>query len=91
VCCSNRCHVKAFGLLAWLSLAVKGLWALWDNTYDVCVVTTVTMVMLSRDSGPYGIIFMTTLEIFPTFLMGNLLVIFYCDDAACSNPRSNSF
>jgi hypothetical protein len=29
-----------------------------DNIYDVCVVITVAMVMLLRDFGPYGKIFM---------------------------------
>jgi hypothetical protein len=32
--------------------------ALWDKIYDVCVVITVAMVMLLRDFGLYGIIFM---------------------------------
>jgi hypothetical protein len=48
VCCSNRCHGNA----------VMGFWALWDISYDVCVVITVAMVMLLWDFGPYGILFM---------------------------------
>jgi hypothetical protein len=36
-----------------------GFWALWDIIYDVCVVITVSMVMLLWDFGPNGIIFMT--------------------------------
>jgi hypothetical protein len=45
----------------------------------VYIVITVAMVMLLRDFGPYGIIFMTVyslLYIFPSFLTGNLLVVF---------------
>jgi hypothetical protein len=44
---------------------------------NVCVVITVFIVMLLRDIGAYGIIFMTVclvIQIFPSFLRGNLLV-----------------
>jgi hypothetical protein len=35
-----------FGLVwfGWWSFSVKGLWALWDNNYDVCVVITAAIV-----------------------------------------------
>jgi hypothetical protein len=46
------------------------------NIY-VCVVITVATIMLLRYFGPYGIIFMTVclpLQIFPPFLISNLIV-----------------
>jgi hypothetical protein len=48
-CCYNRCHCNT----------VQGFWALWGNNYELCVVITVAMIMLLRDFGPCGIIFMT--------------------------------
>jgi hypothetical protein len=54
--------------------AIKGFWTLWYNIYE-CV-TTVVMVMISRNIGTYGKTFdcvITTLA-FPSFLTGNLMV-----------------
>jgi hypothetical protein len=43
----------------------------------VCIVITVAMVMLMRDFGPYGIMFVTAcvycFKIFPSSLTGNLI------------------
>jgi hypothetical protein len=50
----------------------------------MCVVKTVAIVMLLRDSRPYGIIFMTVcllLSIFPPLLTDNLLVRIYYDSS----------
>jgi hypothetical protein len=69
VCFYNRCHGNA----------VKGFWVSLDNTHNVCVVTTVSMVMLLRDFVSYGIIFMTvftTLD-FPVILDGQFTSLCY--------------
>jgi hypothetical protein len=41
-------------------MMLRDFWALWDNIYE-CVVVTVAMVMLLRDFGPCGIVFMNEL------------------------------
>jgi hypothetical protein len=67
--CYNLCHCNA----------VKGFWTLWDNIYECVFVITFAIVMLLRDFGPYGIIFMTVcllLYILPPFFMFSLLVRF---------------
>jgi hypothetical protein len=46
--CYNRCHGNT----------VTGFWALWDNIYEYVCVITVAMVMLLRDFGPHGTVFM---------------------------------
>jgi hypothetical protein len=46
--------------VSWLwSFVVKRLWALWDNIYHMCALIALAMVMLLRESGRYGIIFMS--------------------------------
>jgi hypothetical protein len=46
-----------FILAGGFSFSVKGFRAIWDDIYYVVVVITVDPVMLLRDFGPYGIIF----------------------------------
>jgi hypothetical protein len=68
MCCYNRCYGNDFQVfladvfylyVGWWSFAVKGFWAFWNIVYEfVCVATTVAMVMLLWDFGPYGTIFM---------------------------------
>jgi hypothetical protein len=54
VCCYYTCHDNA----------LKGLRALCDNFYDVCVFLTVAMVMLLRDFGPNRIILITVFSLY---------------------------
>jgi hypothetical protein len=54
-----RCHVNA----------VKGFWGSWYNINER-VVTTVAMVMLLREFGPYGITFMTCVYYFSVIVGG---------------------
>jgi len=87
---------SALSLVGWLVIfAVKGFWALRDNTIcmDLCVVITVAMVMLLRDFGLCGIIFMTVrvyyFIISPSLLTGSLLVSNIKRNKLLSNPLSH--
>jgi hypothetical protein len=52
-CCGIYVRNKQAGRLVGSSFAVKGFWALWDNIYDVCVITA-AMAMLLGDLGIIG-------------------------------------
>jgi hypothetical protein len=101
VCCYNRCHgdaVKGFWALClqficWFVgdlFAVEGFGALWDNIYDVCVIT-LAMIMLFKGfwalwDNIYGCACLL-LYIFSSFLTDNLLVYDIirniCEAAVC--------
>jgi hypothetical protein len=53
-----RKPLETFYPVGWLSLALKGFWALWNNIYECVRCYDLSMVVLLRDFGPKRIIFM---------------------------------
>jgi hypothetical protein len=54
---TEQCPLCQMPLLGWL--VAKRFWAFSDNIYDVCVILILATVMMFRDSGPFGEIFIT--------------------------------